>query len=195
MSEQERRGDRLKQAVAVAHELRRAIIVALLHRPASAAELAAELGLPADRVRYQLRQLADAGVVEVAEEKARRGVVERFYLADDKTTLFEDEELEELPPAVLDRMHGQILKASLSDALDSLKAGMISRREGSVVAQMPLRIDAQGWSELVDIYREALDRAIEVRAESAARLREGDEEPLLTSSSVLLFELPTDDES
>jgi DNA-binding transcriptional ArsR family regulator len=194
VSERERQGDRLKQAAAVGHELRLAIILALLHRPASAAELAEELGLPADRVRYQLRQLAGAGVVEVAEEKARRGVVERFYLADERATIFEDEELEEIPPAVLDRMHGQILKASLSDALDSLKAGMISRREGSVVAQMPLRIDAQGWSELVDIYREALDRAIEVRAESAARLREGDEEPLRTSSSVLLFELPTDDE-
>ena len=52
----------------------------LLHRlrqPASAVEVAGELGLPRQRVNYHLRTLEAAGFLELVEERPRRGCVER----------------------------------------------------------------------------------------------------------------------
>ncbi|WP_116951703.1 ArsR/SmtB family transcription factor [Jiangella endophytica] len=52
-----------------------------LREPASATQLAAELGLPRQRVNYHLRVLEAAGLVELVEERRRRGCVERILRA------------------------------------------------------------------------------------------------------------------
>jgi DNA-binding transcriptional ArsR family regulator len=48
-----------------------------LRQPASAVEVAGELGLPRQRVNYHLRTLEAAGFLELVEERPRRGCVER----------------------------------------------------------------------------------------------------------------------
>jgi DNA-binding transcriptional ArsR family regulator len=50
----------------------------LLRTPSSATRLAAELGVPRQRVNYHLRALEVAGFVELVEERPRRGCVERI---------------------------------------------------------------------------------------------------------------------
>ncbi len=49
-----------------------------LREPASASQLAVELALPRQRVNYHLRTLEKAGLVELAEERQRRGCTERL---------------------------------------------------------------------------------------------------------------------
>jgi DNA-binding transcriptional ArsR family regulator len=49
-----------------------------LREPASATELAAELGLGRQRINYHLHALEQAGLVELVEERRRRGCVERI---------------------------------------------------------------------------------------------------------------------
>jgi DNA-binding transcriptional ArsR family regulator len=60
--------------------LRRQLLVRL-RTPASAAQLAAELELPRQRIGYHLRELEAAGLVELVEERRRRGFVERVLRA------------------------------------------------------------------------------------------------------------------
>jgi predicted ArsR family transcriptional regulator len=48
-----------------------------LDEPESAAGLAARLGLPRQKVNYHLRELERDGLVELVEERRRRGFVER----------------------------------------------------------------------------------------------------------------------
>jgi DNA-binding transcriptional ArsR family regulator len=48
-----------------------------LREPGSAVTVAAELGLPRQRVNYHLRTLEDAGFLELVETRPRRGCVER----------------------------------------------------------------------------------------------------------------------
>lgn len=48
-----------------------------LREPSSASRLAEELGLSRQRVNYHLRALEDAGLVELVEERPRRGFTER----------------------------------------------------------------------------------------------------------------------
>ena len=53
-------------------------LLARLREPASATQLAAALDLPRQRVNYHLRALEDAGLLELVEERPRRGCVERI---------------------------------------------------------------------------------------------------------------------
>ncbi|GIH04118.1 hypothetical protein Rhe02_21850 [Rhizocola hellebori] len=49
-----------------------------LRQPASAAQLAGELDMPRQRVGYHLRLLEQAGLIELVQERQRRGCVERI---------------------------------------------------------------------------------------------------------------------
>jgi DNA-binding transcriptional ArsR family regulator len=52
-----------------------------LREPGSATQVAAELRLPRQRVNYHLRALEDAGLLDLVEERQRRGCVERILAA------------------------------------------------------------------------------------------------------------------
>lgn len=56
---------------------RRELVSALLERPDSATGLARRLGESRQRLNYHLRVLESAGLIELQEERARRGVSER----------------------------------------------------------------------------------------------------------------------
>jgi DNA-binding transcriptional ArsR family regulator len=56
-------------------------LLAQLREPSSATRLAAELGLSRQRVNYHLRELERAGLVELVEERQRRGCTERVLAA------------------------------------------------------------------------------------------------------------------
>jgi DNA-binding transcriptional ArsR family regulator len=60
--------------------LRRSLLERL-REPSSATRVAAELGLPRQRVNYHLRELERAGLVELVEERKRRGCTERMLVA------------------------------------------------------------------------------------------------------------------
>jgi DNA-binding transcriptional ArsR family regulator len=51
-----------------------------LHTPASASQIAAELSLGRQRVNYHLRALEKAGLLELVEERQRRGCTERVLV-------------------------------------------------------------------------------------------------------------------
>lgn len=53
-------------------------ILELLQEPGSAATVAAQLGVTRQRVAYHVRELEQAGLVQMVEERTRRGCVERI---------------------------------------------------------------------------------------------------------------------
>ena len=68
-------------AAALAVEPVKSQLLAALAAPASAATLAARLGLARQKVNYHLRSLEDHGLVHVAEERRWGGLTERVMLA------------------------------------------------------------------------------------------------------------------
>jgi DNA-binding transcriptional ArsR family regulator len=68
-------------AAAVALEPVRSRLLAELATPASAAALAARLGLPRQKVNYHLRALEEHQLVEVAEKRQWGGLTERLLVA------------------------------------------------------------------------------------------------------------------
>jgi DNA-binding transcriptional ArsR family regulator len=67
------------QLRALSHPVRLRILSLLTARAMSSAELARELGMKHAAVSYHVRQLADAGYLEVAETRSVRGGQERRY--------------------------------------------------------------------------------------------------------------------
>jgi len=64
---------------AVAHPERRRLLQALAERSDSAAGLAERMDDTRQRINYHLNALADAGLIELAEERPRRGCTEKIY--------------------------------------------------------------------------------------------------------------------
>lgn len=87
--------DRLRAGLS---PLRRRLLEALVE-PASATVLATLLGLPRQKVGYHLRVLEQAGLVELAELRQRRGFTERV-LRRSATAFVVDPDVLPSPPAV-----------------------------------------------------------------------------------------------
>jgi DNA-binding transcriptional ArsR family regulator len=123
--------------------LRIRLFEALWHGPRSAKELSAEIGLPPDRLYYHLRQLQQAGIVEVSQYRPLpSGKVERVYRrveAEPPGDASSPEEVAAFLGSVLD-----VTKADITAALMAKAAGQ--RREVAV-AQGPLRLTEEGLAE------------------------------------------------
>jgi DNA-binding transcriptional ArsR family regulator len=72
--------DAPEAAVAALSPVRQRVLAELVH-PGSASTVARTLGLPRQKVNYHLRTLEELGLVELVEERARRGLVERVVRA------------------------------------------------------------------------------------------------------------------
>lgn len=106
-------------------------LLRLLQEPASGTQLAAALDLPRQRVNYHLRELEKAGLVELVEERQRRGFVERILRAT-AGTLFVD-------PSVMGRAFTQLHDQYAAEHLVEVAASTVRD-----VARMQGEADAAG---------------------------------------------------
>ena len=106
-------------------------LLRLLQEPASGTQLAAALELPRQRVNYHLRELEKAGLVELVEERQRRGCVERILRATSGSFVVD--------PSVMGRTFSRIGDQYAAEHLVEVAAGTV--RE---VARMQNKADAAG---------------------------------------------------
>lgn len=185
-SEDERRKKVIARVEAMSHPLRVAMTSLLTQSTAkSAAEMSEELDEPVERIRYQLRQLVNAGVVQVGRTRKRRGVMEQFYVSREDAVVFDEEELELVPEETKRKMTITFLRVSFREALRALSLGTMLGRADAVLVRTPMRLDEQGWTELAQIHHEAFDRVQKLRAKSAKR--SSGKEPPISATSILLF--------
>jgi DNA-binding transcriptional ArsR family regulator len=99
---------------AILSPLRRRLLESL-KGPDSASGLARRLGVPRQKINYHLRKLEDAGLVELVEERMRRGCVERIVRVTARAFVVSPEFLEGLaadPDAIADRYSSAYLVAA-----------------------------------------------------------------------------------
>ncbi|MCW2605478.1 MAG: transcriptional regulator [Frankiales bacterium] len=127
---------------ALASPVRLQVLSLLTGTALSAAELARELDVAHAAASYHLRRLADAGLVELAEERVHRGGRERRYRATPRR----------LVAAPGDR-------ALLAEALaEQLRRRTASREEAvpETTADAELWVDPDCWADVVVRVRAAL---------------------------------------
>ncbi|SEU20436.1 ArsR/SmtB family transcription factor [Nonomuraea wenchangensis] len=126
-------------------------LLARLREPASAVQLAAELGQPRQRVGYHLKVLEQEELIELVEERRRRGCVERVMRATAKAFLVDPAVLTPtaptpaaptpaaLTPAGVDAGFTRIADRHAAEHLVEVAAGTV--RE---VTRMAAEADRQG---------------------------------------------------
>lgn len=177
---------------AMADPLRSRLLIAIEdHRATgvSVRELADELGEPSRRVRYHIDALASQGLIAVAEERPRRGVVERYYRTERKPRI-SLEEMDLVEEEQGRKISMQILKAILSDASAAAAAGTFGTRADEATIRIRGAVDRQGWRELHATHTWALGNLEAIIDKAEARLMESDESPIPAVSALLLFQAP-----
>jgi DNA-binding transcriptional ArsR family regulator len=113
-------------------------------RALSATQLAAELGIAHGSASYHLRQLASAGLVELEEERLRRGGKERTYRLTQSTVLrgFDQQDRREFAESALVEAHRRLALADLSAP--------------STVGDAEVWLDPSSWAELVERVRQLM---------------------------------------
>lgn len=166
--------------------LRIRILTALIFKPASAADLAAELELPIGRVRYQLGRMRKAGLAELREERPRRGVVERVYFI--RPNLISPEDASHLTQEEINHGHVEILKVIVQDSLAALRTGSFSARKDFMAARVPMRLDEEGWKKATELQHDTLGRLIEIHVEASTRIDRDGLDSIRAFALLFLFE-------
>lgn len=169
---------------ALSHELRHSIIGVLWEQPASAAEIAAALDEPVDKIRYQLRILLDAGLIEVHREHRKRGTVERVYAAREQASIITEEEMRGVSEDGRVSYALHLLKAIFRSSLRAVSQGKVAEGN-SLISWSPILVDAQGLEDLRAIHIEMVHQVQAVKAESARRL--GDPEEGISATSIVVW--------
>ena len=175
---------------AIGHPLRLRLLTIFNERVASPSDLAAELGEPIGNVSYHTRILARLGCVELVRTKQVRGAVEHYYRAVVRP-VFSDDDWAELPLSIRKSLAGAVLTEIADDMGASATEGGFDRDEVHL-SRTTLTLDQQGWQELNELLQELGDQALEIQAQSAARLHsDGAQESEAAVLALMLFEPPT----
>jgi DNA-binding transcriptional ArsR family regulator len=108
---------------AIAVEPVKSRLLAALSEPASAASLAARLGLPRQKINYHLRSLEEYGLVRISEERLWGGLTERLMIATAASYVVSPAAL---GPVAVDPQRG----------LDRLSAGYLIALAARVVSEV-----------------------------------------------------------
>jgi len=120
--------------------VRSRLLAMLAQAPASATQLAATLDLPRQRVNYHLRALEAHGLLELVQERPRRGVTERVLRASASAYLVSPAALGDAAPAAgrpegADRLSARYLAAIAARAVQ--ETGRLLRAAHSTGRQLP----------------------------------------------------------
>jgi DNA-binding transcriptional ArsR family regulator len=174
-------------AKALAHPLRVKILTSLHKGVSSPNQLSQELDEPLGNVSYHVKTLLEYDCVELVKTEPRRGAVEHFYRATERT-FFSDSDWEKIPPSARRGITGSVLEAIGQDATEALVAGTIDARTDSHVSRTPLTLDEQGWNEITALLATTLEKAVEIQGEAAKRLKDDKAKAIATDLAILHFE-------
>jgi DNA-binding transcriptional ArsR family regulator len=184
-----RSSDQEKLVKAAAHPLRARAMSVMVERPTSPKEFASLVGKSVPHVSYHFRELSNAGLIELVEEKKRRGATEHFYRCP-LPTVFDDEEFANLDPDKRLIVATVVLHLIIGDSGRSLESGHLLQHPGEYLTRTPLSVDDEGWSELREIFMSALKATLEVSVKSAQREAAGKPQTRSIRAALMLFDMP-----
>jgi DNA-binding transcriptional ArsR family regulator len=158
---------------ALSHPLRWQILRMVNEGTSTPAGIARRLGVRTENVSYHVRVLSELGVIELVGTTPVRGALEHHYRATRRAEV-SDADSEAMPDEVRrDMVHG-IVRQVIEDLIRIGASEQVYTRADIHFSQVPLRVDEEGYSEVVDLLAQTLDRVMEIQAESLARMA-GDE--------------------
>jgi DNA-binding transcriptional ArsR family regulator len=177
---------------ALNHPVRVKALTILTEKIASPKEISAQIETPLSNVSYHVRVLDELGLVEIVEEESVRGSVAHFYKAVERP-LIDNPDWEKLSPKVRSAFSGYVIETLMSDAANSLAAGVFDQREDRHLSRTSLVLDEKAWRKVSEIQAKALNQILKEQAAAAERLRKGKSPAIQAIAGMTCFEVVTED--
>ena len=157
--------DRLVKALT--HPLRWRILEVLNRGVSSPREISEELEAKLGDVGYHVRRLHDLGVIELVRTEQRRGAIKHFYKANSRAIL-DNEQGARLPKSARRQLQGQTLDAIWTHVRRAIKRTGFDRDDAHV-SFTTFELDPRGYTDMVALVDETLERAMGIQAEVIGR--------------------------
>jgi hypothetical protein len=174
---------------AVGHPLRMRILALLNQKVASPNELATELNEALGSVAYHVRILLDLETIELVSETPRRGAIEHHYRALVRPW-FRPGDWGRLPVSARNAVAGGVLEQIWADVSSSLESEAFEARTDRHLSRTPLVLDAEGWTEAMELLDDTLERLMDLQTTAANRMASNGGGEAITAEAVLMgFEM------
>ena len=90
-----------------------------------------------------------------------------------------------------DSFAGTALSVIVDEAAKAMRSGAFESRDDVHVSRAPLMLDDEGWQELAGLLDDVLERALQLKAESANRAVESNTEDELIPCALAMMHFPT----
>jgi predicted transcriptional regulator len=150
----------------VQHPIRVDALAILNEREASATEIAREIGEDLKKVGNHVKALATHGCIELVRTEKKRGASEHFYKASLRPHIG-DAEWAQLAPKARQEISALVFQSIVAEVLASFRAEKFDSRLNRHLSWRSMKLDEQGWEELMEQLDESLERieAIALRAD------------------------------
>jgi DNA-binding transcriptional ArsR family regulator len=170
---------------ALAHPTRVHILDILSEGPSSPVRMMRRMeNVSLNLVSHHVKVLSELGCIELTETVDRRGAREHIYRARERQ-FFDREEWEAIDPKQRQPITSVLLRMASEDTNRSLSEGKFDELPDNHLSRSPLKLDREGWSEVVEVLARTLDEILEADARSAERARLSDE-PLIPARVVMM---------
>jgi len=180
------RGKSIEEVVAyaVSHETRVRILSLLNEGTYTPTQISEVLGIPVEKLSHHIRELADAGSIELAKTEEVRNVNQHYYRAVEMP-FYSDEEVWAMNPLQRQVSAGLIIQNVTAEMMAAFWAGKIRDDPHCWLAWRWFNVDGEGRQDIADEQQRFWDRMQEIEAESTTRRVDSGEE----ATSVIVSEL------
>jgi len=180
------RGKRIEETIsyAVGHRIRVQALVILSEGVFSPDQIAQIIGEPTNKVSHHIKELLDAGSIEVAKVEPVRNTLQHYYRAVEMP-YYSDEEVAAMTPQQKQVTAGLVLQQIMAEAMAAFWAGKMIDDPRICLAQRWFNVDGQGRQEIADEQERSWARIQEIEAESVNRCATSREE----TSSVIVAQM------
>jgi DNA-binding transcriptional ArsR family regulator len=170
------RGKSIEEVVgyALGHRIRVHVLTLLNEGTYTPDQLARIIGEPTNKVSHHVKELLDAGSIELAKVEKVRNADQHFYRAVEMP-FYSDEEIAAMPPQQRQVSAGLVLQCMAAEAMSALWAGKMHSDPRNWLAWRWFNVDEQGRQDVADEQQRSWDRMQEIEAESTNRRAESGE--------------------
>lgn len=160
---------------ALSHRTRVYVLTLLNEGTYSPEELGAIIGEPTNNIAHHIRELRDAGAIELAKTEQVRNTLQHYYRAV-KMPFYSDEEMASMSPEQRQATIGLTLQCLMAEMMAAFWAGKMEGDPSLWLAWRWFNVDEQGRQELADEQARWWKRAQEIEAEAANRRAQSGED-------------------
>jgi DNA-binding transcriptional ArsR family regulator len=171
------RGKSIEQVVAYAlgHRIRVYVLTLLNEGTYTPNQLARLIGEPTNKVSHHIKELLEAGSIELVKTEKVRNADQHYYRAVEMP-FYSDELAEKMTPQERKVTAGLTLQCMIAEAMSAFWAGKLHQDPRVWLAWRWFNVDEQGRQDIADEEQRSWERMQEIEAESTNRRAESGEE-------------------